>query len=115
MLTNALALDELPSIVSPTINLSCADMNRRPLTKSSAKTVVVAFDVWPVTVSPLVNLPNVELSKIILSPASSCVLSVSKREPSNSSSLVWEVSVSNKIPSVVWTEVTVNSADSINV
>ena len=58
-------------------------MNKRPLLKSSANTVAVAFEVEPVIVSPLVNLPKDELSKSILSPASSCVLSVSKREPSN--------------------------------
>ena len=54
----------------------------------------------PVIVSPLVNLPKDESSKIILSPASSCVLSVSKRDTSNTKLFVCAVSVSNLIPSV---------------
>ena len=111
----ALALDKLPKTVSPIINLSWAEINKRPLSKSSVRTVDVAPEVWPVTISPLVNLPKAELSKSILSPASNWVLSVSIREPSNINSLFWSVSVSNWMPSVVWTEVTSNSADSINV
>ena len=70
-------------------------MNNLLLSKSSAKTVAVAFDVAPVIVSPLSNLPNDESSKIILSPASNCVLSVSKREASNTRLFSCAVSVYN--------------------
>ena len=91
----ALALDEAPNTVSPIINLSCADVNNRPFPKSSARTVVVAPEVWPVIVSPLVNLPKAELSKMILSPASNCVLSESIREPSSNKVFVCAVSVSH--------------------
>ena len=104
-----------PVIISSTENLFCADINNLPLDKSSDKTVAVAFDVAPVIVSPLVNLPKDESSKIILSPASSCVLSVSKREASNTKLFYCAVSVSSVIPSVDSTLVTANSADSINV
>ena len=111
----AVAFELAPTTSSPSINLSCADIKSLLLSKSSASTVAVAFEVEPVIVSPLVNLPNAELSKRTLSPASNCVLSVSIREPSKINSLFCAVSVSNKIPSVVCTEVTPNSADSINV
>ena len=46
-----------PTIVSPSINLLFALMNKRPLSKSSVNTTAVALDVCPVTVSPLVNFP----------------------------------------------------------
>ena len=58
-------------------------MNNLLFVKSSVNTVDVAPEVAPVIISPLVNLPKDESSKIILSPASNCVLSVSKREASN--------------------------------
>ena len=74
--------DVPPVITSSCTNPSCADMNSLLLSKSSDNTVAVAFDVEPVTVSPLSNLPKLLSSKIILSPTSNCVLSVSKREPS---------------------------------
>ena len=69
-------------------------MNNLLLFKSSTKTVAVAPELAPVIISPLVNLPKDESSKIILSPASSCVLSVSKREASNTKLFVCAVSVS---------------------
>ena len=46
----ALAPDVPPVIVSSFKNLSCADMNNLLLSKSSVKTVAVAFDVLPVTI-----------------------------------------------------------------
>jgi len=57
--------------------------------------VAVALDVCPVITSPLVNFPKDELSKIILSPSSKAVLSVSIREPFNIKLFVCAVSVSN--------------------
>ena len=111
----ALAFEDNPKIVSPIINLSCATMNNLLLSKSSVNTVEVAFDVCPCIISPLVNLPKEELSKSILSPSSKAVISESIREPSKINLLSWPVSVSNCTPSVVWTEVTDNSAASINV
>ena len=82
------------------------------LLKFSTRITAVAFDVWPVTVSPLVNLPYVVFSKSILSPASSNVLAVSLRLEFNIKLFVWFVSDSKVIPSVPWTVVTDNSADS---
>ena len=90
-----------PTTISPCINLSCAEINSLLLFKSSARTVEIAFDVSPLIVSPLVNLPNEELSKSILSPASNCVLSVSKREESKTILLEFGVSVSKLRPSVL--------------
>ena len=90
-------------------------MNNLLLVKSSVKTVAVAFDEAPVIVSPLVNFPKPVSSKSILLPWSNCVLSVSKREASNTKLFYCAVSVSNLIPSVVSILVTANSADSINV
>ena len=89
-----------PVIISSTENLSCADMNNLPLDKSSAKTVAVALDVAPVIVSPLVNFPKDESSKIILSPASDCVLSEVSFAPSNNKLFFRPVSFSKVIPSV---------------
>ena len=53
----ALAVDVAPTIVSPSINLSCAEIKSLSLLKSSTRTVAVAPDVEPVMVSPFSNLP----------------------------------------------------------
>ena len=49
----AVALELTPTTSSPSINLSCAEIKSLLLSKSSASTVAVAFDVCPVIVSPL--------------------------------------------------------------
>ena len=106
-----------PTIVSPSINLLFALMNKRPLSKSSVNTTAVALEVCPVIVSPLSNFPYsvpTKVSKIILSPASSGVLALPKELAFNTKLFAWLVSVSNKIPSVDLIEVTDNSADSNN-
>jgi len=89
-------------------------MNNLLLTKSSDKTVAVAFEVEPVTISPLSNLPKPVSSKSILSPASSDVLSVSIFDAFNTKLFSCAVSVSNWIPSVNSILSRVTSADSIN-
>ena len=88
-------------------------MNKRSFTKSSVKTVDVAFEVPPLMISPLVNFPNIDSSNNILPPASKDVLSPSILEAFNIILFSWFVSVSNLIPSVVSVPSTVNSADSI--
>ena len=108
----AWAPESLPIIISLLTNLSCAEIINLLLVISSTNTTAVALEVWPVTVSPLVNLPNVDSSKRILSPASNNVLAVSLRLEFNTKLFVWFVSDSKVIPSVPWTVVTDNSADS---
>ena len=105
----------LPVTVSPFINLSCAEIYKQPSLNFSTRTVAVAFEVVPVIVSPTSNLPKDDVSKITLSPASSCVFCEDIFPESNNNTFVNPVSLSSCIPSDDSTLVTESFALSINV